>query len=429
MKRFFFFLFLLLAPHESWAQRIDQLPAASIPVISDRIAAVVNDNVISTSDINQRMKLALISSGLPATPDVEQRIFPQILRNLIDEQLQLQEAKRLDISVSKEEVEGAMQRIAADNHIPGDMRDFIRERGASPEAFEAQVRASLSWNKVIQRELRPRVDVGDDEVDSVIERLRTNAGKEEFLVSEILLTVENAKDDDEVRQVAENLTQQIKNGANFGAVARQFSQSTGAASGGDIGWIQEGQLPTELNNALRGMQPGEVVGPIHSASGYHILTLREKRTIAISSTSAQEVSLDLMQAFKAYDANTRPAVLAEADQLRSTVQGCNHLASSLTGSLAGWRAQSLGSVQQSKVPGWIADNIQNVANGHGGVPMPTDKGALVVFVCDRHVPEGKADREAIANTIGAEKLELQARRLMRDLHSTAYVDLRLGDGS
>jgi peptidyl-prolyl cis-trans isomerase SurA len=450
----------LVAAQPAWAQRVNQLPpqqtspavapavrapaaAPAAPTIApvattpapeqqgpvhDRIAAVVNDNVISTADIDARLRLALISSGLPNTAEVIQHLLPQILRGLVDEQLQLQEAKRLDISISKEDIDKALDRIAHENNMQGDMRDYVREHGASPQALEQQVRATLAWSRVVQRELRPRVEVGDDEVDAAIQRVRANAGKQEFLVSEIFLAVDNPKDEDEVKQLAEKLVEQLKSGANFGAVARQFSQSTGAASGGDIGWIQEGQLAPELNHALTGMQPKEVAGPIRSASGYHILGLRDKRTITLGGDAQnQDITLSLQQAFRPFTAGMeRDALLQDANRLRSSINDCTNLQGQLAQKFPDWHWQNMGDVKPDKIPAWLSEKVRDVQPGKGSEPLATDKGALIVFVCGRHVPDGNVDREAIMSGIGTEKLELQARRLMRDLRRAAYLDIRLG---
>jgi peptidyl-prolyl cis-trans isomerase SurA len=436
MKRFLALAVIVLAAGAvpAWAQRIDQLPGMSpaAPQFQDRVAAVVNDNVISTSDIESRMKLAFLSSGLPDTLEVRQHLLPQILRGLIDEQLQMQEAKRLDITVSNEELDKTLQRIAEDNHISGgDMRAYLKERGASPSALEQQVRAGLSWNKVIQRELRSRVDVGDDEIETAVSRIRASAGKQEFLVSEIFLSVDSAKDEDQVKQVADNLVQQMKGGANFAAVARQFSQSTGAASGGDIGWIQEGQLSPELNRTLAGMQAGEVAGPVRSASGWHILALREKRTIAIGSGESGDVTLNLQQAFRPIPPRgDRASALQEAQQIRSSIGDCSSLQSRLAEKFPAWHLQATDGVKLSQAPSWLADKVRDLSVGKSSEALNTDKGLLVIFVCGRHAPDGnKIDRDAIASSIGTEKLELQARRLLRDLRRAAYLDIRLGSGS
>lgn len=429
MNRFALLLGLLLTlmPVSAWAQRVDQLPGPNTSDNDGRIAAVVNDNVITTLDINARMKLAMLSSGLPDTPEVRQRLFLQILRGLVDEQLQLQEAKRLDITVTKDEIDKAIDRINSENKMAGgDVRSFLASHGASAEALEQQIRAGLSWSKVVARELRPRVDVGDDEVDAVIERIHANAGKEEYLVSEILLAVDNPKDEDQVKALAENLVQQLKGGAPFTSVARQFSQGTGAATGGDIGWIQEGQLPSELNHTLTSMEPNQISDPVRSSSGYHILGLREKRTIALGDPN--EIKLGLQQAFRPFDDSTdKDSLLQEADHMRSVITSCDNLQSVLAEKFPAWKWNNVGDVELGKAPPPIAEKVHSLTVGQASEPVATDKGALVLFVCSRHVPEGNVNRDAIFSTIGTEKLELQARRLLRDLRRAAYLDIRTGN--
>jgi peptidyl-prolyl cis-trans isomerase SurA len=430
MKKTILLLVLLLLSSPSWAQRINQMPAplsTSSPsrgVVGTGIAAVVNDNVITTTDLDQRMRLAILASGLPDTAEVRAHLLPQILRGLIDEQLQAQEAKRLDLSVSKNEIDQAMGRIAHDNHIPGDMREYIASHGGSPDALAEQIRVGLLWNKVVQHELRPKVDVGDDEVDAVIDRIRADAGKQEYLVSEIFLSVDSPKDEDQVHQVAQNLVSQIKSGANFGAVARQFSQGSGAAQGGDIGWIQQGQLSPELNKALIAASPGEVSDPIRTANGFHILGVREKRTVSLG--DPDKASVNLMQAFRPYGSD-KNVVLQDATRLRVAGKTCANLESGLA-SFPGWKSQKLGDMNLSKAPNWIADKVRSVAVGGTSDVLPTDKGAALLFVCSRN-DGGDVDREAITRSIGTEKLELQARRLLRDLRRSAYLDIRIGQNS
>lgn len=435
MKRFsaFFIMIAALAfmPSLAFAQRVDSMPGQGQDAptgAADRIAAVVNDNIISTVDLEDRVRLALLSAGLPENSENIHRLVPQVLRGLVDEQLELQEAKRVDVTVSNEEIDAAMDRIAKDNNMTGGMKAFIISRGASVDALIAQLRGALSWNKVIQRELRPRIDVGDDEVDAAIERIRANAGKEEFLVNEIFLAVDNPKDEDQVRQFADSLVQQLKDGANFGAVARQFSQGTGAASGGDIGWIQEGQLPKELDHALAGLKSGEIAGPIRSTSGYHILGLRDKRTIAMGNGGGS-LTLNLQQAFKPYDSVSKDAVMQEALRIHTAISSCANLQGQMTDQFPSWKLHDMGQADLAKVPSWISDKVRDLSAGKASDAVATDRGAVIFFVCDRHVPDNGIDRNAVVATIGTEKLELQARRLLRDLRQSAYIDVRLGSGS
>ncbi|MDE2029076.1 MAG: peptidylprolyl isomerase [Alphaproteobacteria bacterium] len=413
MKRLIASAFLLVSlTAPAWAQHA---------AIADNIAAVVNDNVITTVDLGQRLKLALLSSGLPDTPDVRAHILPQILRAMIDEQLKVQEAKRLDLSVSDDEINAALASIAQGNHIEGGMRAFIAAHGGSPSALVTQVRDEILWSKVVQRELRPRVEVGDDEVDAVVDRIRANAGATEYLVSEIFLPIDSAKDEDQVKQAAENLSQQLRRGANFAAVARQFSQGPSAAEGGDIGWIQQGQLSPELNRALAEAQPGQISDPIRAANGYYILGVRDRRVL----TAGGGDRVTLTQAFMPYGKGGKDEAAREADALRAKVRSCAALDETVKKSFPLWNAHALGTVDLDKVPPDLAGKVEDVPVNGASQPIATDKGEVVLFVCARD-KNGGIDREAILRSIGTEKLQLQARGLLRDLRRNAYIDIRLG---
>ncbi|MDD3029602.1 MAG: peptidylprolyl isomerase [Alphaproteobacteria bacterium] len=397
---------------------------ASLPAhasLTTGIVAVVNDDVITTNDLDQRMKLALLTSGLPDTEEVRKHLFLQILRGLVDERLQEQEAQRQGLLVSDDEIAQAMARIAHDNGIEGDFEVFLKDRGVSPDAMRTQLRAALLWGKVIQREIRPRVDVGDEDVDAVIERIRAHAGKEEALVSEIVLTVDDPEDEARVRKAADDLIGQIRQGANFGAVARQFSQSASAAQGGDMGWIQNGQFLPELNAALERLNNGDVSDPIRTVDGFHILWIRDKRRVNFSEKNDTE--LTLKQIFKTYESDTEAFVRDEAKAIRDKTLGCDNLGQVL-GAYKGWKEQDLDPMMLSKAPEWFSSSIKDIEEGGSSNPLNVGRGVVVLFVCGRKDVAG-VDRNAILDALGTEKMALQSRRLLRDLRRTAYMDIRL----
>ena len=257
-------------------------PLAPPPARStEGIAAVVNDDIISISDLTARLQLALISSGLPNTPETRQRLTPQVLRSLVDERLQLQEASRANMSVNAKEIDEAFGRVAEQNRMQRDqLEKMLASQGVPRSTLESQIRATIAWGKLVQRRLRPSIEIGQEEIDAVIQRIQANAGKPEYLAAEIFLAVDTPEREDEVRRLADRLYEQIGQGASFPAVARQFSQSAGATNGGDLGWVQQGQLPDELDTALRQLRPGQATRPIRSVTGYHILLLRDQRTVA-----------------------------------------------------------------------------------------------------------------------------------------------------
>lgn len=426
----------LLAYQPANAQRVGQTPnKAPMPVptqatgvLSERIAAVVNDAVISTSDVRGRLALAILTSGLPDSMEIRQKLLPQVIRALIDEQLQMQEAKRIEITVSGDEIKQALEKLAQQNEIPGgDLASFLNSHGVPYDALTSQARATLSWGKVVQRELRPKVDISDDEVQAALERLKANAGKPEYLVSEIFLPVDNPKDEDQVKAFADSLHQQIRGGGNFAAIARQFSRSTGAGNGGDIGWIQDGQLPQEINKALMSSNKGDLIGPIRSVSGYHILGIRDQRTInAPAGAPAKEESVIVKQAFLLFQEGAKKEdQVKEVDRFRTSINGCLNLDYNMEKQFPSWTLQDLGELKVDEAPSWLMENIRDLPVGQPSKAITSDEGAIVLLVCGRKSSAGGVDRNDIVAAIGTERLELQARRLMRDLRRAAYVDVRL----
>lgn len=243
-----------------------------------RPAAVVNDDVISVLDLAMRVQLAVIAAGVEDTQDIRQRLTPQVLNSLIDERLQMQEAKRLDIEVSDVQVAGALEQIAQQNNMTeGQFLTMLRNRGVIPTTLIDQIRAQIAWQAILQRRLRPSVVIPTEEVEEVVTRLAARRGSIERRVAEIFIPVESTALEDEAQANANRLFEELRRGANFVGLARQFSQSGTAILGGDLGWVRDGELDEELNTVLAQMGPGEVSVPIRTLSGFHILFLRDMR--------------------------------------------------------------------------------------------------------------------------------------------------------
>ncbi len=269
---------VLVHSHSSYAAR------------SESIAVVVNEDAITLSDVNDRMALIIASSGLPNSKDIREKLQLQIIGALVDEQIRLQEARRLDLKITQAEIDQGFATIAQQNNFsPDEFRGMIRKGGLNIKTMEDQIRAQLAWSKVVQAKLRPQVVVSDGDIDNHLERLTANTGKPEYLLSEIFMPVEKPDEEAQTRQLAQKLVQEIRSGkAQFFKVAQQFSKSAGAPQGGDLGWIAQGQLQQELDQILPRIEAGQVSDPVRTASGYHILNVREQRMIAPENLPTRE---------------------------------------------------------------------------------------------------------------------------------------------
>ena len=391
-----------------------------------RIAAVVNEQVISIFDVQQRMQILIASSGLSNTRETQQRIGPQVLRGLIDEALQKQEADRLNIKVTERDMNEAVARVEQSNNIPpGGFERFLLSQRIVPEAALAQIRSNIAWQKLLARTVIPTIEIGEEAIDDVVAQIESNRGVTEFRVGEILLPVDNPADTKDIRSLAERLVQQIRNGADFRAVAQQFSKSATAAIGGDIGWVLPGELEPSINSAVTSLKPGEISDPVAVSDGIAIITLINQRTNAPPDEGDRIVQLRQLLLLVDEDAPQSEVdiQLEKARDIASSVNGCVEFAAA---------AEENGAPQPDKPAEFKLNDLnaqlRGVASripvGQASEPLRQPSGVQVLMVCERQDTSGP-DRNEIRQTLLRERVDMLSRRYLRDLRRAAFVDLRV----
>jgi peptidyl-prolyl cis-trans isomerase SurA len=265
-------------------------PFAAAKAGTEAIAVVVNTDALTFSDVNDRTDLIVISSGLPKTEEIRARVLPQVIESLIDEQLMLQEARRLDLKAEEAEIQQGFNTIAQQNKMPPEkFKGILASSGINTATMKRQIESQILWGKVIQQQIRPQVNVNDADIDVFLERLNASKGKNEYLVASIFLPVEGAEQAAGMSELAQRLYQEInQKKAPFFKLAQQFSKAPGAANGGDMGWVQQGQLAPELDQVLSTLTPNNVSQPIKTLTGYYLLLLRDKRSITDASIPSRE---------------------------------------------------------------------------------------------------------------------------------------------
>ena len=253
-------------------------PAAQAQVATQRIAAVVNDDVITTQDLIDRINLGIATSGLPNDDATRQRLAPQVLRGFIDEKLQLQEAQRLGTDVTEPEIDQALATIAQRNRTTApELLRYLAERGLNPRALREQLKAQIAWIKVVNREVRPKVVVTQEQIDLALRRGSGPVDDRELQLSEILLPVYDRGQEAKALEDARGLVATLRGGASFPAVARQVSAAGSAENGGDLGWVPVSAIVPDLRDQIAALQVGQVSEPIASAAGIHIFLVRDQR--------------------------------------------------------------------------------------------------------------------------------------------------------
>ena len=396
---------------------------------TQKIAAVVNDEVISLFDLQARLSLVIAGSDTKDSPETRRRLAPEVLRRMIDEVLQLQEAKRLGVTVAGAEVEQAMATIERQNGMPkGGLSAFLASRGLDKSILAGQLEPQIAWGKVIGRRIRPQIQVPPEEVSETLARIKAGVGKPEYLLAEIFLRVDEPENEAQIRQVAQRIIQQLQQGANFAAVARNFSQAASATEGGNLGWVRAEELGDELAAPVSQMQPGQVMGPVRTLSGFQIVMLRERRLAA--GLSGGDAEVQLQQLFFPLPANApEPQVrdaTAKAQSMAARAKSCGDM-ESLARELATPMSGSLGKLKTSALPAVVQNAIRNLEVGRPSPPVRTENGLAVLMVCDRQGGQNaeQDQRQQIERMITLQRLDAAAQRYLRDMRRAAFIDIRL----
>src|SRR3954470_5144011 len=280
-------------------------PALAASAQGLRVVARVNDDAITDFELKQRITFAVRSSGMQETPDLQQRLAPQLLRQMIDERLQIQHAKGLGVRASEAEINqrvAEIERAAGMQH--GQFKLFLQSIGVPDEIAAQQIEATIAWAKIVRRRVRPQVDVSEAEIDDAMARIRANVGKTESRVAEIFIPIDKVEQADEAKRSADRVIEQLRRGASFPALAQQFSQGATAQTGGDLGWILPGSLDPALDSAMEKLPLRQASEPIRTPAGYHILYVIDRRPFA--SARPDDIKLNLVQMPLALPVNATP---------------------------------------------------------------------------------------------------------------------------
>jgi peptidyl-prolyl cis-trans isomerase SurA len=392
-----------------------------------RIAAVVNNDIVTADDVDARLMLLMRTSGIPDTPQNRQQLQRRVLQQLIDEKLEMQEAKRYKVVAGKDEVDRALNNIESRNSMPkGGLDTYLKQAGVPRRTLVDQLTASIIWNKVVEGRYSSDVSVSDAEVNDELARLKADIGKPQSHVSEIFLAIDNPTQEADVKSLADKLIQQIGHGAQFPAVAQQFSQSPSAATGGDIGWVTPSQFGPPLDDAIAKMKPGEMSYPIRTTAGYYILLLIDRRTPG--QTNTDDTTFSLVQVVLPVPPNATPPqqqkVLAQAQTISDTAKTCEDMAKVAREQAPQTSTQSP-NVRAGDLPPDIKGLVMGLKVAEASKPLPTRGGVGVIMVCKRTDPSAALPtNDQVYDELMHARLDQIARRYIRDLRRSAYVDIR-----
>ena len=403
---------------------------ASRPRLGESVAAVVNDDMISSYDLRQRMRLLVATSGVQPSPDNIPQIEHEALRALVDEHLEMQEVhdiqtkqKDLHLEPSDKEIEETIGDMAKQSGLkPEQFLETLRSDDVNLSTLRDELRARLSWERYIGARYRDSVDIADNEIKAAFTHANATASKPQYLVSEIFIDAAQVGGQQAAVGGADQLVAQMQQGAPFASVARQFSKLPTAANGGDAGWLTAGDMPPEIQSVLEQMRPGQLSRPISVSDGVYIVALRDKRA------GADAMVVDLKQAAVSLPAEAAPADVTAAqtklDALRGKITGCDTVetaAAKTPGVVAG----DLGETEVKDLRPSFQKAIAGLDVGQVSEPVRTDAGLHLIVVCERHASGARAVTKAeIEDKLRGVQYDMFARRFLRDLRNSATIETR-----
>lgn len=390
-----------------------------------KATAIINGRILTGTDIDQRLALIITANGGKVEEEEKERLRVQVLRNLIDETLQIQEAAANDIRIDPAEVQQSYERVAANfRQSPEQFEAYLRTQGSSAASIKRQIEGELAWSRLLRRNIQPFVNVSEDEVKSVVDRLNAAKGSDEYRIGEIYLsaTPENRP---QIIANARNIIQQIQQGGSFPAYARQFSEASTAAVGGDLGWVRPAQLPPELAQAAAEMQVGQIAGPIETVGGMSLLYVMDKRKVLTADPRDSLLSLKQLSVLFPKGTSTQQASAKAADFAAAIkeIKGCGQ--ANEVGARIGADVVDNDNVAIRDLPPQLQDILLNLQVGEATPPFGSiTDGVRVLIVCGRDDPASAnaPNAEQIQAQLEEERVNKRARIYLRDLRRDAVIE-------
>ena len=390
-----------------------------------RATAQVNGEIITGTDIDHRLALIVAANDNKLPPEELARFRAQILTNLIDETLQIQEAAANEIEVTDAEVNQYFDRIAQQNfnRPANEVEKYLISIGASVATLKRQIKGELSWSRLLSRNVRPSANVSDDEVNAIIERIKATKGTTEYRLGEIYLAA-TPETLPSVQENARKIIDQLRQGGNFVAYARQFSEASTASVGGDLGWLSLAQLPQSLATAAASMNSNEVKA-VASPGGVSILLLIDKRQVATS--DPRDSVLSLKQIAITFpkgttEAQVTPLVKRFSEETQQ-ISGCG-VADEMSRKL-GADVVNRDGIKIRELPAPLQQVMLDLQVGQSTPPYGSLEDGVRVFVlCGRDAPQEAASEsfDEIMSRLEEERVNKRARIYLRDLRRDAVIE-------
>ncbi|WP_312663939.1 peptidylprolyl isomerase SurA [Pantoea sp. CTOTU49201] len=413
--------------------------AFAAPQVVDKVAAVVNNGVVLESDVDNMMRTvkSQAQQANQQLPD-DKTLRHQILERQVMDAIILQMGERAGVQINDQQLDQAIQNIAAQNRMSLDqLRSRLAYDGMNYNVYRAQIRKEMTIAEVRNNEVRRRVTILPQEVDTLASQVGAqNSQGTELNISQILLPLsENPTQQqvDDQETLARQLVGQLKGGADFGKLAVTYSADPQALKGGNMGWGKIEELPTLFSQALSTAKKGDIVGPIRSGVGFHILKVNdlrgESKNISVTEVHARHILL------KPSPILTDAQAQAKIEQIAADIKS----GKTTFAAAAKQFSDDPGSANQGGDLGWASPEIYDPAfrdallklqKGQVSQPVHSSFGWHLIQLLDtRQVDKtDAAQKERAYRMLFNRKFAEEAQTWMQEQRASAYVKILDNNG-
>ncbi len=403
----------------------------------DHIVAVVNEEVITQQEVNEALQntmrqLQRQNVQLPRRDVLEK----QLLERMILKKIQLQRAKEIGLTVSDNDLDQTLRRIAQDNNLT--MEEFRRaldQEGTNLKKFREEIREEILMVRLKEQEVNSRVNVTESEIDNFLHTQETSSiGNDEYRIAHILVQVSDQMDEMQIaarRKRAEAALEDLLQGVGFAQVSAEYSDAPNAMEGGELDWRPIGQMGSPFADLLVDMQPGDITPVIQSPIGFHILKLLERRqqetsAVIVEQTHAQHILIKISELISEDDARQQITQINErisnGVDFAEMAKAHSEDASAAAGGDLGWVS-----------PGDTVPEFEQAMNallpGQVSPPVRTSFGWHLIKVIERRSQDvsEQQQRESVRQTIHARKADMVVQEWLQQLRDQAYVEYKVED--
>ena len=380
--------------------------------------AIVNDQIITGYDVEQRALLNSATSGGAADK-------AGALESLIEDTLRLQAARKAGIDPSPEQIRAGFREIARLNNVDAtQMQSQLLSQGVTAEALNEQIKSEVAWRQFIIRRFGPRARVSDNEIDEAMgPESDAQPGEPEYLLAEIRFPI-GAEGEAAAMAAARQAISELTSGTRFSDVARKVSTAQSASRGGDLGWVPRSKLSPRAASVVGAMNVDRVSPPFVDGSEVVLYGLRGTREVGGGSEVRYKLAQLVVGLLPGAPQSEADAALARANAVRSEIGTCNDVIARAPQYLG--ISGDLGELTLASMPGPVREAVAGLDVGQITQPVRSNDGFHVIAVCDKTQsgPSGEAKREQAENALRAQRLDRYARSYLRELKREAVIDRR-----